>query len=120
MHPLAGINYYRLAIFDIDNTKEYSKIASVSGKKYQSLSIAAAQLSGSRNNITLTVASTKNQKASLVLFDANGRMLLNENIILQKGLTTLDKNITTIPQGIYYLKLFTTDENAVKNIFSAD
>jgi hypothetical protein len=118
--PLAGINYYRLAIFDIDNTKEYSKIASVSGKKYQSLSIAAAQLSGSRNNITLTVASTKNQKASLVLFDANGRMLLNENIILQKGLTTLDKNITTIPQGIYYLKLFTTDENAVKNIFSAD
>jgi Right handed beta helix region len=118
--PLAGINYYRLAMIDIDNTKEYSNIASVSGKKYQSLSIAAALLSSNRNNVTFTVASTKNQKASLVLFDANGRMLLNETIALQKGLTTLDKNTATISKGIYYLKIFTPDETAVKNIFSAD
>jgi hypothetical protein len=118
--PLAGINYYRLDMVDIDNSKEYSKIASVSGKKYQSLSIAAAQLSASRNNIILTVASTKNQKANLVLFDANGRMLLNENIVLQKGLTTLDKNTALISKGIYYLKIFTPEETAVKNIFSAD
>ncbi len=118
--PLAGINYYRLAMVDIDDTKAYSKIATVSGKKYPSLSIAAAQLSTGKNNIMFTVASTKNQKASLMLFDANGRMVMTENIILQKGLTTLDKNTATVPKGIYYLKIFTADETAVKNVFSAD
>jgi Right handed beta helix region len=118
--PLTGINYYRLSMVDKDNSSEYSKIVSTSAKKYQSLSIATAQLSAGKNNIVATVASTKNQKATFILFDATGRVLITEGIALQKGLTTLSKNTGTIPGGIYYLKIFTTDENAVKNIFSTN
>jgi hypothetical protein len=118
--PLAGINYYRLSMVDKDNSSEYSKIVSTSAKKYQSLSIATAQLSVGKKNIVATVASTKNQKATLILFDATGRALITEAIILQKGLTTLNKNTGTIPGGIFYLKIFTIDENVVKNIFSTN
>jgi Right handed beta helix region len=116
--PLTGINYYRLSMVDKDNSSEYSKIVSTSAKKYQSLSIAAAQLPAGKNSIIAAVASTKNQKATLILFDATGRALITEGIALQKGLNTFNRNTGTIPGGIYYLKIFTADENAVKNIFS--
>jgi hypothetical protein len=118
--PLTGINYYRLTMVDKDNAREFSKIVAVSAGKYQSLSIATAQLSSGKSNVMLTVASTKNQKANLILLDANGGLLLNELITLQKGLTTLNRNTPSIPRGVYYLKVYTTEENAVKNILSVD
>jgi hypothetical protein len=118
--PLTGINYYRLTMVDKDNSSEFSKIVAVSAGRYQSLSIAAAQLSSGKSNVMLTVASTKNQKANLVLLDANGRLLLNELVSLQKGLTSLNRNTPSIPRGVYYLRVYTTDENTVKNVLSTD
>ena len=68
----------------------------------------------------VTVASSQNQKANLAMFDVNGKMFLNEPVQLQKGMTILNKNITGISRGIYYFKLYTSEESIVKNVFTTD
>ena len=118
--PLTGMNYYRLVMVDKDNSKEYSNTVSVLNRAAQSLNIAAAQLSTGKNNMSLTVNSTQNQKANVMVFDQNGRMMLNEATILQKGANIINKNISSISRGIYYVKLSTADEMAVKNILAAE
>ena len=118
--PLTGMNYYRLVMVDKDNSKEYSNTVSVLNRAAQSLNIAAAQLSTGKNNMSLTVNSTQNQKANVMVFDQNGRMMLNEATILQKGGNIINKNISSISRGIYYVKLSTADEMAVKNILAAE
>ena len=118
--PLAGINYYRLAMIDKDNSKEYSSTVSILSKTNQSLNIVAAQLATAKKDITIKIASTQNQKANLIIFDQGGRIILNEAVNIQKGMNTINKTTPTISKGIYYLKLFTTDATVVKNIFTAE
>ena len=118
--PLTGINYYRLAMIDKDNSKEYSGIVSILSKSNQSLSIVAAQISTGKKDITIKIASTQNQKANLIIFDQGGRIILNEAITIQKGMNTINKATPVISKGIYYLKLFTSDATVVKNIFTTE
>ena len=118
--PLDGVNYYRLIITDKDNSSAYSKVISISVKKNQSLNIVTAQLSSGKNNVTLTVSTAQTQKANLVLFDRQGRSVLNETILLQKGINTIDKKTPALSRGIYYIKLITADETAVKNVLTAE
>ena len=118
--PLDGVNYYRLIITDKDNSSAYSKVISISGKKNQSLNIVTAQLSSWKNNVTLTVSTAQTQKANLVLIDRQGRSVLNETILLQKGINNIDKKTQALSRGIYYIKLITADETAVKNVLTAE
>jgi hypothetical protein len=118
--PLTGINYYRLAMIDKDNSKEYSGTVSILSKSNQSLNIVTAQLSTGKKDITLKIASTQNQKANLSIFDQSGKIILNEQIILQKGFNIINKNTLVIAKGIYYLKLFNNEVTVVKNIFSTE
>jgi hypothetical protein len=118
--PLIGTNYYRLTMVDKDNSKDYSNIVSVQNKKAQSLSIATAELASGKNNMALAVVSSQNQKAVLALFDVNGRLFLNEPVQLQKGVTTINKNTAALSAGIYYIRLTTTDETVVKNVFTKE
>ena len=118
--PLDGVNYYRLIITDKDNSSAYSKVISIAGKKNQSLNIVTAQLSSWKNNVTLTVSTAQTQKANLVLIDRQGRSVLNETILLQKGINNIDKKTQALSRGIYYIKLITADETAVKNVLTAE
>jgi parallel beta-helix repeat protein len=118
---LAGINYYRLVVVDRDNSKDYSKTVAVSNKAAnESLNIATAQLSRSNNNMQVTVISAQSQKTSIALFDANGKLFLNETVQLQKGLNSITKNTRALSSGIYYIKLSAADQTVVKNVLSKE
>ena len=105
---------------DKDNSNEYSNIVAVTSKNNQSINIVTAQLSSGKTSIAITIASNKNQKVNIALFNANGSMLLNTPVLLQKGVNTINKNTPQLSAGIYYIKLFTADEKLVKNILSTN
>lgn len=119
-NALPGINYYRLIMVDKDNTMEYSKIISISGKKNQSTSIVNTYLSAAKKQMELTVYATQNKKANLMLFDNNGRNIFTEPVLLKAGINTINKNTPALARGIYYIRLFAEDEVLVKNVLSGD
>jgi hypothetical protein len=118
--PLTGINYYRLSQVDKDNSKNLSNTVAIINKSNESLNIATAQLSRSNNNMQVTVISAQNQKTSISLFDANGKLFLNETVQLQKGMNSIIKNTRALSSGIYYIKLSAADETVVKNVLSKE
>ncbi len=118
LSPLPGVNYYRLITIDKDNSKDYSNTVSVTNKKEQSLSIATAEIAISKSNMALNVVSSQNQKATIAVFDVNGRVFFNEPVQLQKGVTTINKHTAVLSAGIYYIRLTTTDETVVRNVFT--
>lgn len=119
-NPLSGINYYRLVMVDKDKSADLSNVVSISKKKMQSMNIVNVQLSSTRSNLSLAVSSTQNAKALLTIFDANGRSVLNVPVALQTGINRIDKNTSFVSKGIYYVKLVTSEESLVKNVFATE
>ncbi len=118
--PVAGINYYRLVMIDKDKSRDISNVVSITTKKNQTANFTSVQLSAGRNTLSIAVNATQSEKALLILFDANGRVLLNSPVTLQAGLNRLDKTTGTIAKGIYYVKLATASETVVKNVMATE
>lgn len=113
--PADGKNFYRLVMTDRDGTFEYSKVVVITNKKNGSISFGYVNLSASSGSASIIINSSKSQPATLSLIDATGRVVLNNPIQLQAGMNTISKNIPALPGGVYYLRLFTSDETIVKN-----
>ncbi len=116
--PLKGINYYRLVMTDKDGKFEYSKIVSITRKDDHAIGITYIVLSAGANTASLIINSTKAQTANLSIIDISGRSVLNTQVSLQIGNTTISKSTSVLTQGIYYVKLFTPEETVVKNTVS--
>jgi len=116
--PREGKNYYRLAMIDRNSKLEYSKIVSITNKINHSLSINHIELSTSANMVSVIVNSSKMQPANLSIFDIEGRHILNAPIQLQKGNNTINKIIPLLAGGLYYAKIITADEIAIRNVIS--
>ncbi|MGB5006768.1 MAG: T9SS type A sorting domain-containing protein, partial [Ferruginibacter sp.] len=76
--------------------------------------------SSASNTASMIINSSKSQTAHISIVDLSGRMILNAPVFLQKGNSAITKNIPAITKGIYYVRLFTTDETVVKNTFSTN
>jgi len=116
--PLKGMNYYRLEMTDKDAKFEFSKIVSISSADKNGLAIIFIDISSGANTAIIKIQSSKAQAANLSVIDVSGRTVLNSAIQLQEGNNTITKNIPNLLQGIYYIRLFTTEEAVVKNTVS--
>ncbi len=118
--PLDGINYYRLIMVDKDNSYEYSKVISIENKTDLLFKIVNASLLTNNKQVSLTVASKENVKVLIKVFDNNGKDILTQTHILQKGLNFITKYTTAASQGIYYVKVFTAEIAVIKKIVSSN
>ncbi|MBL0183957.1 MAG: T9SS type A sorting domain-containing protein [Chitinophagaceae bacterium] len=116
--PADGKNFYRLVMTDRDGSFEYSKIVAVTNRKNQSISFGYVNLSNGTGSANITINSSKMQPANLSIIDATGRIILNTPVHLQAGTNNVIKNIPSISNGVYYVRLFTTDETVVNSTIS--
>ncbi|MEP7171270.1 MAG: T9SS type A sorting domain-containing protein, partial [Bacteroidota bacterium] len=106
--PLAGVNYYRLKQFDLNNDIEYSKIVAVRNDN-KSFSILFIK---DDNHFGIYVFNAMNEKSALKIFDIAGRLVFEkEDFSVNKN---EEINISFLKKGIYFLKM---QDNA-ENIFS--
>jgi hypothetical protein len=116
--PLYGYNYYRLAMVDKNGSKEYSNIVYIKQGVDKTLDIATARIAASKNEMAVTVAAKENCKAIMTVIENSGRILLNKQVVLQKGMNFLSSDISPAAQSVYYVRLQTATESVVKNIMS--
>ena len=60
------------------------------------------------------------QPPKLSIIDISGRLVLNSTIQLQKGNTTINKNIPAVASGIYFIRVSTSTENVVRKTISSN
>ena len=101
--PLAGLNYYRLRMVDIDGSVKYSKI----------LQVATGVVSGSigvygnpfRDQLGVRVSSVATERLVLSLFDQTGRLCLRQNYTTQKGENLVNLYPQGLAAGVYLLQV---------------
>ena len=107
--PFTGINYYRLKQTDFDGKYEYSNI------------IALNSLDSNENNIVIfpnptngqvIIQSLKFNIQSWEAMDVSGRIMISQTLNTEQE--TLNCNLSSLPNGIYLLKII-TEEKAAKN-----
>jgi pimeloyl-ACP methyl ester carboxylesterase len=98
--PISGTNYYRLKMVDLDGQFIYSKIIAVKNDASNLLRIYP----NPANEILYVQANEDNDLTALQIFDAGGRKLKEEKVVLN-GNATHSINIKDLPKGVYNLLL---------------
>jgi len=92
--PLAGRNYYRLRMVDIDGTFKYSKVLQVAnGDVTEAIGVYGNPF---HDQLGVRIPAQSTERLVLSLFDQTGRVCLRQNYTTQKG----DNLINLYPQGL--------------------
>lgn len=116
--PINGINFYRLAMVDLNGAKEYSKIISATNKIEEFFTLKSLLISAKNTNIKLEVNCKDAQSINVVVADVSGRIVFSNQINLQSGINLIDKKLPSINTGIYFIKLFNNKAVISKSVLS--
>ncbi|RZL98282.1 MAG: T9SS type A sorting domain-containing protein, partial [Pedobacter sp.] len=107
---IAGTNYYRVKGIDRDGKETISSILPVTFNlsKQEELSIFP---NPSTKLIKVQYYATNQQPITLSVISNLGKTELSKVIQPQIGLNELPLDVTTLPTGVYYLKVFNTTFN---------
>jgi len=100
--PLAGLSYYRLVQTDIDGGKHYFRTAKILNRSGKQVIIAAPNPFS--NELSVYLKLSKRQKVTIVIADANGRIVQSMSRIYNEDHTELPVNTTHLSKGIYFLR----------------
>ncbi len=116
--PLAGTNFYRLSIVDLDGKMNYSKIVTVAVKVAHSFTISYANLFLDSKCLKVSLNSDNAQNIRAAITDASGRVFFNTPLELQAGNNSFTKNIPKLSKGIYFIKFSAGDDLITKSLLS--
>ena len=99
----APIVYYRLKMTDINGQYSYSDVVKLN------VNLIAGTISVRPNPVisetTVDIYSTNAEKARWILTDINGKTVMQRSLNLKKGENSLNINLSSLPAGMYYLKV---------------
>lgn len=98
---LSGIVYYRLKMIDKDGTFKYSSIIDVNVNKCNNI---RTQIYGYGTNVVVHLQTEQAQKMKVLIYDAVGRMLMDNDLDVQEGFNNFQFPMN-VANGIYFVKL---------------
>ena len=116
--PANGLNYYRLVLVEKSGKQTFSKTVSVTVSLKNSTAFTINNIS--INNSTMKIGLTSNiqQQIKVLAADVTGRILYTDILTVQKGYNTLDRKLSAINTGIYYIKVFTNEVIITKSVLA--
>jgi hypothetical protein len=115
--PAKGVNYYRIAILDLDGRIQYSptlKLVTGSGK------LLLNKIINQPNQLILDLQSSETQSVELQIISNNGASVYKLSKRVNAGNTNLAVATTHLSKGIYYLRLFSNKQEPVVVSFLKD
>ena len=100
-HAWSGLSYYRLHEFDLDGKQQYSEIRAVdlgSVNTFETSTLIGSQVS-------VNIATEENGNAMLLVSGMNGAVLLEQPVVLQRGMNRITLPLSDLPAGMYLLSL---------------
>lgn len=104
--PLAGMNYYRLKLTDVDGKVNYSTTVALLNaiKGYEILTVSPNPVKG--NSLNLRIASTQQLNIQMTISDVSGRVLQKQQLNLTAGYNSSPVNISNLAAGTYYINSY--------------
>lgn len=114
--PIRGKNYYRLEMVDIDASAMYSRTILVNMSGRQPFTVDNAAVTGTQ--LRLTVSAERRQTLNIMAVDVAGRLMMRRQVTLQPGINTITQEMILISKAVYYIRMFTDEENVVRTVLS--
>jgi hypothetical protein len=110
-----GISFYRIKQFNADTTYLYSNMVSVEG--YSAISFRIYPNPASEK-IWIELISNLNGNASIILYDASGKIMQQHTLNCSKNIPELKSlNINKFANGVYQVKIFLPDKTFLTGKF---
>lgn len=112
--PVKGVNYYRIAVLDIDGKTQYSpvlKITTGNGK------LQLNKMMQQPNQLVLELQSNETQTAELQILNSTGALVYKQTKRMEAGAITLNIATAGLSKGVYYLRLVSNKQETVIKSF---
>lgn len=110
--PKYGVNYYRLKQVDTDGKFTYSNVISILIQKFDNEIFI--QPNPVKDIAKIILNSTNEAPVNFTLTDAYGRIVATHIFSIQKGINTLEWEVSTLASGMYFLRQNNTRHPVVK------
>ena len=113
-NPYKGESYYQLTQVDYDG--EYKTFAPiVNNCNEYTENVYSAYPNPAKENLMIDIELDNYQgdNVKLVLMDINGKIVIEEPIVLEKGFNHLEVNLKELPKGVYMIQ-FRGSSNHIK------
>ena len=115
--PMAGKNYYRLKIIDLDASASYSHILLLDTKSAQTLITTISPNPTSSGNLKITLEGSINSNIKVSLHDATGRMFISRDHAGQNTTrfeTTME--LKGVAKGSYLLRIDVNEQRTYHRV----
>ena len=103
-NPL-NISYYRLHSIDFDGREQFSKIVSVRRDGIKGGRINAIYPNPATHQLTADLQSDTDGDAVITISDITGKVMTTSKIYLKEGINNHQSDLTSLPSGMYILKV---------------
>ncbi|MBK9329701.1 MAG: T9SS type A sorting domain-containing protein [Sphingobacteriales bacterium] len=111
-YPVAGNNYYRLKMIDMDSTFEYSNIINIPIATSNITGIIGVFPNPTSQDITILISSSSSQNAAIAIYDVLGKVVKTTTVSLLTGVNSNTLNLSSLANAAYMLVL--TDKNGTE------
>lgn len=102
--PLSGVNYYRLKTVDYYGAVMLSKVVSVNFSSKNDTKVAVYP-NPTRDVLRVDMNATDASTMTVQISDLMGRVVLSQNVSVNKGANFLPFNVSSLPSGAYFVKV---------------
>ncbi len=101
-NPYSGVNYYRLSLTDFSGERQDGGVVSVNFEALDYLEIFPNPV---RDNLVVSIASDKEEDTVLYVYDAAGKLIMEQQIIINPGNNLFPVTMNGLPAGLYLLEV---------------
>lgn len=110
-HPLPGINYYRLTQTDVTGAVHGSGTIYVNMDESPVAFVDKIYPNPSNQLVNADLFIPNSGNLTLQLFDYTGKLVLEKNMVAEKGFSTVNTDLQEMSYGIYTLKIYFGPQN---------
>ncbi len=112
----SATQYYKLRQVDINNQSRYTDIVRIKGEQVAIFTIDGIAPNPVQNILTASISSPSKSIINLQVWDMMGRMIQQQQVIVQEGNNVIPVNVSSLGSGVYLLKAIFTDNNQIPAI----
>jgi hypothetical protein len=101
--PLAGTNFYRIKIIDVDGRVSYTSTVKV-GAQQKDMVLAAVLPNPVSNIAQLNITTSKKDKVELAVISLEGKVVYNNTVQVQSGSSIVSIDATNFAKGAYLIR----------------
>ena len=114
---LAGTNFYRIKMIDIDGRETYTAIVKVGGQA-KDMQLAGVLPNPVSTTAQLNITTSKKDKVDLAIISTEGKVVSKSTVQVQSGSTIVNLDVSGLSVGAYFVKGIFSDgqTNTIKFI----